>query len=168
VRISQNDILNAKNKLSWDTLSQVCLSNDEALNDVMQIIIYGEFPYVQRAAAIVNKVHDKKPSKLIPYIDMMIDRLSDDVHDAVLRNIFRIFQSHNFSEAQESKVMNQAFNHFQNRESAIAIRVFAMTTLVKLAEKYPELLNEIKSIVREEQPYMSAGMLSRSRRLGLL
>jgi len=168
VSISAQDILEAKNKFKWDYFADICIKEPKSLKFVVETMLDGKSPHVQRAAAILTKVQDKRKRALLPFIEPMIQRLQSPAHDAVIRNIFRLFQIHDFSINQEARVMDIAFLYFQDPESAIAIKVFSMTTLVRLAKKYPDLLNEIKAIVKDQKPYMSKGMLSRSRSLGLL
>lgn len=87
-----------------------------------------------------------------------------NAHDAIKRGIFRAFQFLEVPEKYLGETVQLCFEQLLNRQAAIAVRVFAMTSLVKLAQQLPELKSEISLILEDELPFGSAGFVSRAKR----
>lgn len=85
-------------------------------------------------------------------------------HDAIKRGFFRALQRLSTPEAYAGETVQLCFDQLLNRQAAIAIRVFAMTSLVNLAQDLPELKTEIRLILEDELPFGSAGFVSRAKR----
>ncbi|GHN02752.1 hypothetical protein WSM22_42410 [Cytophagales bacterium WSM2-2] len=52
-----------------------------------------------------------------------------------------------------------------DKKEPVAVRVFSMTVLGNLAVKVPELRNELIPLIEDQMPYVSAGFVSRGRKV---
>jgi hypothetical protein len=78
----------------------------------------------------------------------MIQRMEDEgLPTSVKRNVLRILQTAPLPEDIHGRLMNICFAVLEKPKEQIAIRVFAMTVLARLAKIYPELKVELKAII---------------------
>ncbi|MBT8233568.1 MAG: hypothetical protein KJN84_13125 [Bacteroidia bacterium] len=120
--------------------------------------------YNQRAAWPVGYLGRKFPKLINPYFDSMISMMDNPSHDAVLRNILRILEDIVIPESYEGMIYDRCFLFLNDPNFSIAIRVFSMTVLFKISEKYPDLQEELEASIRMHMPYGSAGFKSRGRK----
>ncbi len=101
-----------------------------------------------RAMWVLSHASDITYDCLKPYHLKLIDRLkTDDLHDGVIRGVLRLYQKKNVPESRESFMLDTCYRYIQNPSSAIAIRAFAITVVLNISKKYPELLHELKEVL---------------------
>jgi hypothetical protein len=128
----------------------------------MHLFLKGEYRTTQRAAWIIKHCADEHRELILPYLDAMIDRmLEPGVHDAVRRNVIRILQDIDIPRRQEGKIATVCFDMLASMNEPIAVRVFSMTVLANIAQKEPDLKNEIRILVERQMLNGSAGFRSR-------
>ena len=59
--------------------------------------------------------------------------------------------------------MDICFQYLQSPKEAVAIKAFSLTVLGKLANKYPEIIPEIKLLIEEQLPQQTAAFKSRAK-----
>ena len=87
------------------------------------------------------------------------------LHDAVKRNTVRILQFITIPRSLQGQAAAICFDLFQNTEEPVAVRVFSMSVLARIAHDQPELKSELKILIEDHLPYASAGFLSRARKV---
>src|SRR5690554_4021672 len=126
----------------------------------------GDKNTAQKAAWSVSYCAEKFPQLVIPYCRAMVDILAlPDIHDGIKRNILRTFQYIAIPVDLEGEVLELCFAFLMNKQEAVAIRVFSMQVLDTLAEKYPEIRNELVVIIEDELPYAKPAFISRGRKI---
>ncbi len=149
-------------KWNWDNIAKDLMRNPANIPELIQHAKKGEKIIIQNASAIIGKISDKKPALIAPFYIELIDHLSTNPIDAYKRCIMRIFQTENAPEEREGELFEIALNFLNSVEEAIAIKAFSLTSARRIAEKYPELAQEvlhITEIIVEEK--LSAGMTNR-------
>jgi hypothetical protein len=119
------------------------------MKELMLMFLKGSFRENQRAAYPVIYITDRAPEMLKPYLSEMIAFMTDDVHDAVIRNTMRLFQNIDLPEEVEGLVYDKAFRYLSSPKYAIAIRAFSMTVLANICVKYPELKIEVIPLIQD-------------------
>jgi hypothetical protein len=85
---------------------------------------------------------------------------------AVKRNVVRILQFVDIPEDLHGEVMNICFELLGDLRETIAVRVFSMTVLARLAEIYPDIRQELRIIIEDELSHQpSAGFKSRAKKI---
>ncbi|MDX1349483.1 MAG: hypothetical protein R3279_04510 [Putridiphycobacter sp.] len=155
-------ILSHNSKQVWEEAADRVLRSAKELQELISYFESTDIRLVQRATQIIGKVHDKDRAILKPYLIQMIKGLGDERIDAYKRNVLRIFQTAEIPEQYEGHLFDHAFTFLEDNTEPVAIRAFAMTVCRKIAEKHPELANEvtdaIKLILEENE---SAGIQNR-------
>jgi hypothetical protein len=160
------DILNEhQHKVGWQVLAQEALSNPELLDALFQVLLTGQEQYARTSAEVLRHVSDHDPTVAQPYIDQLIERINTATHPGITRCIFRLFQRARFTEDQEGTLIEVGFEHLNNRNNPIAIRVFAMSTLANITKKYPELHEELIAVLQDNLGEESAGYQNRAMKI---
>jgi len=132
---------------------------------LMHFFFHEEWRYNQRASWAMMHVTQKHPQLAKPYLEKMVDNLDEPQHDAIVRNTLRIFEDHPIPESLEGRLMDKCFAYLLDVKVANAIRVFSMTVLLKIVQKYPELAFELKETLEDQMTYeVTAAFKSRATR----
>lgn len=134
---------------------------------LMNVFLNDEYRVVQRAAHVVGKVADKYPQIILPHIDSMVNRmLEPGLPVAVKRNVVRVLQYVDIPEKYHGDVMNICFDRLADVNETVAVRVFSMTILDNLSKYYPEIKQELHSILEDQLELgCTAGFKSRAKKI---
>ena len=136
------------------------------MEKLMKVFFNGNFRENQRAAYPLIFLTDRNPSLFEPYFKELIDYMTDDVHDAVIRNTLRLFQFVDLPEEIEGLLYEKCYHYFRSPNYPVAIRVFAMTIMTNICKKYPELKVELLPLIEEVMKISdSGGIKSRGRKM---
>ncbi len=133
---------------------------------LVEVYKEGPFRLTQRAAWPLTICVEKWPYLLDPHFKTLLNFLHDPhVHDAFIRNTFRLLQYVDVPKRFQGEVADHCFRYLQDRKVAIAIRVFSMTVLNNITRGQPELRNELKLILEDQILQSSAAFRSRGRKV---
>jgi hypothetical protein len=94
----------------------------------------------------------------------MIRRMQEPgVHVAVKRNVIRILQFINIPRELLGDVTTLCFDYLASPNEAIAVRTFSMTVLANIAQKEPDLRNELRLSIEQQLLHGSPGFRARAR-----
>lgn len=103
---------------------------------------------------------------ITPYLGKILVKLrKPDVTDAVKRNTVRLLQFIDIPRKYQGAVAELCFQYLENKKEAVAIKVFSMTVLSKIAEDKPELRNELNIIIEDQLPYATSAFVSRAKKI---
>ncbi|MBE9460522.1 hypothetical protein ACFP1I_02570 [Dyadobacter subterraneus] len=147
-------------------ITEFAVSSDKNFKELIKCFLSNDIRVAQRAAWSVSWAAQKKPEIVQPYIRVLVDQLKrNDVHNAVIRNSLRILEDLIIPEEFHGEVMDACFHFLQKRETAIAIKAFALTVLFNLSKIYPEIKNELRIIIEENMEYETAAYRSRGKKI---
>lgn len=163
-------VLKENSRANWIQVVDYVGDNPNRFRELMDIFTSTDYRMVQRVSQAIGIIGERQPHLITPYFPTFIELLNNDPIDAVKRNIMRIFQYIDIPENYEGEVFDLGLSYLKSIETPIAVKAFAMTSLRKICQKYPELTNEvillIEILVKEK---VSAGIISRgSKELKLL
>lgn len=134
--------------------------------ELVSLFLAGPYRVTQRAAWPLSYCVEEHPELIKPHLKRIVGFLGKpEEHNAVRRNILRVFQFIHIPKSLQGKVVNLCFTFLSDGTQPIAIRVFAMTVLTNIAKENPELKNEIIPLIEDQMPFGSAGFRSRGRKV---
>ncbi|MFZ6051556.1 hypothetical protein [Halocola ammonii] len=162
-------LIDEHSKAQKDRIADYVGHDTDRFETFMRIFLHGEKPLPQRAAWCLDVIYRNNPIATQRFFPELIERLADDsAHDAVHRNILKIFESEPIDvlgEELQGKLIDLCFGFLASPQRPIAIRAYSMTVLYKFCELYPELGGELKLLIEENMKYGSAGIKSRGRKV---
>ncbi len=138
--------------------------NKERFADLMKVVLETDGRLQQRAYWIMNFCVEAHHDLIDPYFEVLMAQLSKPVHNAVKRNITRVFQFVPIPIKFESKLLDICFSLLADPKEHVAVRANSMTILERLTMKYPELKNELILILEEGMEHASVGFAARAKR----
>ncbi|HEU0180285.1 MAG TPA: hypothetical protein VFV58_39110, partial [Blastocatellia bacterium] len=87
----------------------------------------------------------------------------DDAHDAVRRNIVRLLQYVEIPRRLAGKVYSDCVDLIDDARQPVAVRTFALTVAARVAKSEPDLMGELRLIVRKHLPHTTAAFQKRAR-----
>ena len=133
---------------------------------LMDLFLRGDYRTTQRAAMTVGICAERHPALIRPYLRQMVSRMEEPgVHIAVRRNVVRILQAIDIPPGLLGTVATLCFRYLAAKDSPVAVRVFAMTVLARIAKDEPDLGRELRLVIEQQFPYGSGGFCSRARKV---
>ncbi len=165
-------LLENYSKASCAYVKEQVLRQPELLKMLVSWLIGEDFVLAQRAAWVIGMMGDRHANVLKPYMDQLILAAQNPCHDAVARNVIRVWQFMDIDEQYAGKVYELCFNLLSSPSQAIAIRAFSATVCGNICCKYPVLADEIENMIpvwaQTDQPAMRVRLRDLSKKLGQL
>jgi hypothetical protein len=134
--------------------------------ELMKIFFDGECRLTQRAAWPMSYCAERRPELIRPYLPKLIDYLKrEDMRDAVKRNVVRLLQYVEIPRRLEGKVYSHCVDLIDDAYEPVAVRAFALTVAARVAKSEPDLMNELRLIVRKHLPHTTAAFQKRAREI---
>lgn len=158
-----NEILKEHSKSQKDKIVNYVNNDPKRFADLVATFLAGPYRVTQRASWPLSYCVERNPGLIKPHLKKIIDFLEKpNEHDAVKRNILRVFQFILIPKSQQGKAVDLCLSFLTDGKQPVAIRVFAMTVLGNIARENADLKNEIVLIIEDQLPYGSAGFVSRA------
>jgi hypothetical protein len=148
------------------SIANYACSSKQNFKELITCFLADEYGLAQRAAWSVCFAAQQKPEMIYPHIKDLVSVLyKKNVHDVVIRNSVRVLQAIEIPEKYHGAVMDACFQLLEKPGTAVAIKVFSLTTLFNLSEKYPEIKPELKIIINDRLDYETAAFKSRAKKI---
>lgn len=147
-----------------DVILGVCnyvQQSEEELNKLIELILKGEKKVGERASWVLTKLADTHPELISPYLNKLLSHLKNSANETINRNIIRCLENIDPEKTDQDLAFEICYQYFENKSNPIAVRVFAMSFLSKIALKYPEFREELILLIEDEMPYASPAFKSR-------
>ena len=139
-------------------------SDPKKFAELMSIFFEGEYRLTQRAAWPMNYCAERQPQLIYPYLPRLVAQLErDDVHDAVKRNALRLMQFVDMPSRLKAKTYSICVDLIADPQQPVAVKVFAISVAAKIARSSPDLLKELRLVVKEILPHSSIALHKRAR-----
>ena len=143
-----------------------CIGNHQKeFARLMDIVLHGKEPVVQRAAWAMDVCLEKNPELLAPYVETLIDALHSFSNNGVKRQVVKALSSRKIPEKYEGEMVDLCFRWLQSPDVPVAIKVHCMQILANITERHPDLAEELRTVIIEQIPRNSAGFSSRGRKI---
>lgn len=117
-------------------------SHPEHFDEAMNLALSQELPFCWRAAWLLGGHITKNDSRVKPYIQKIIEVLPES-RDGHQRELLKILLMMDLEEDHESLLFDLAVTLWEQIRKKPSVRFFAFKCMIRTAEKYPELTNEI-------------------------
>jgi len=143
-----------------------CIGDDETeFKKLMNIVLHGKEPVVQRAAWAMDACLEANPKFLTPYVEILIDALPGFSNDGVRRQVVKALAAREIPEKLEGQLADLCFCWLQSSAMPVAIKVHCMQILANITAHYPDLAVELRTVITEQIPRNSVGFSSRGRKI---
>ncbi len=133
---------------------------------LMNLFLQGEYRITQRSAWIIGECAERHPFLITPWLSAMVGKMQEPgVHIAVKRNVLRLLSFIDIPPKLLGKVVSLSFDELESPDSAIAVRVHAMSIVLNVAEHEPDLRKELQTLIEQMVQYGGPAIQARARRI---
>lgn len=141
-------------------------NNANRFKALVKVYLNGPYRITQRAAWPLSICVERWPYLIVPHLKKILDYLhKPNIHDAIKRNTVRLLQFIHIPKKYHGQVADICFEYLQDRKTAVAIRVFSMTTLSHIIKDQPDMKKELRMILEDQLPYGSPAFKSRAKKV---
>ena len=133
--------------------------------ELVNVFLSGPYRITQRSGWPLSYCIERHPNLIRPHLKrILLFCKTPGVHTSVKRNVMRLLQFIDVPKSLQGLVADLGFSFLQDTKEPIAVRVFAMTALVRLVQVLPDLKNELIPIIEDQLPYGGPAFTSRGRK----
>jgi hypothetical protein len=141
-------------------------NNQQRFDELFSLFLSDEYRVVQRAAWPLSFAVIAYPQLIKKHFSKLLKNLDKpNIHDAVKRNTVRLLQDIDMPEKHHGTILNRCFEYINSPLEKVAIKAFSLTILQKLCRQYPDIKQELITIIESQWPYETAAFKSRARKL---
>ncbi len=143
------------------------IGNDQRRFDELIRLFLDDEPMIrQRAGWPLSYSAMAHPSLIRKHIGRLLRNLQQPgLHDAVKRNTVRLLQDMEIPERYRGLLMNTCFNFISSPTEKPAVKVFSMTILHNLSKQYPDIRQELQTLLKDQWDQESAAFRARARKI---
>jgi hypothetical protein len=157
--ITNNEILQRLSNLGMGSVRMLTEinTNPELIDAYVDYAISNE-KYAWRAAWVLQHLSQSNPEKLQKHSDKFVMALNSIEIHGHIREMLKIILNLKLSEEQTSEVFDSCYQLLQNNKMQSSVRFTCFNFLLKVANDYPELKEEIRIIFENIKEYLSPGI----------
>jgi hypothetical protein len=141
-------------------------NSQSRFDELFYLFLNDEYRVVQRAAWPLSFTVIAHPQLIKKHFAKLIKNLQQPkLHDSIKRNTIRLLQGITIPERFHGEIMNICFDYIVSPDEAVAIKAFSLTVLQNLSKQYPEIRQELKTIIEDRWDYESAAFKSRAKKI---
>lgn len=163
--LSENELLTLIQ--SWENLALVArhISDHPAYMKVLMKLVLDDSDVRNwRAAWMVDKIHEKHPDLIIPYLPALTDFILITDNAGKKRHLLKLISLHELSEEKMGVLLDFCIEILTSSTEPIAVRAHAMQVLYEIAVKEPDLAPELIELIRHQMEYhSSAGITAKGK-----
>lgn len=154
---------------SWENIAllvRYIADYPEHLDIIMTKVLDDSRPENWRAAWMVDKIHERHPELVFPYLQAMTDFVLATQNAGKKRHLLKLISLNDIQEENMALLLNFCIEVFSNAAEPVAVRVHAMQILFNIAQKEPDFSGELIELIEHEMEYHgSAGLTSRGNKI---
>lgn len=139
--------------------------NPDLARQLVQLTLRKEVKVPARASWVLTHIYDTMPELVQPYISELIKATPDFLHTGTRRNILRILSFEDIPEEWQVFLLDHCLEWLISKKEPIAVKAHAMGILSNLAQREPDLKNEIIPVLLDILPDASMGIRARAKQV---
>ena len=163
----REEILKDRTKENMIRLAGILSEDKQLIEHLLKLISNEnqESPAI-RLAWLFQHLDDLFPKCVLPYQkDILVILNKGNRFDGVKRALVRALSNQKLKEEELGLAAEICFNYLSSQEESVAVKVHAMTVLLQIVQRVPELKDELIFSLEEQFPYQSAGFKSRAKKI---
>ena len=139
--------------------------SEEKFLSLLDISIHDQDPLAWRAAWILDGADEAWPGLASPHIPVIVEALPGLQSEGALRSLLRLLTRHEIPEEGQGLLIDCCFSYLVSELYPVAVKVHAMQIIYNHVLIYPELKEELVTVIEDQIHHNSAGFMSRGRRI---
>lgn len=137
----------------------------ENFQSLLELTLHEQDPLAWRAAWILDGCAEKHPELAAGHIHRIIRRLPGITSTGVIRSLLRMLCRYEIPEGDQGLLVDLCFGYMVSEPYPVAVKVHAMQIIYNHVLLYPELKDELRTVIEDQIIHHSAGFKSRGMRI---
>ncbi len=154
---------------SWENMEfyiQHLSLHPKKLTNLFDVVFDDSDPIHWRAAYLADKIADKNPELIEPFIPKMIEALGTTSNTSKMRHYLKLISQYPIPHESIDFLFNYSLETFTNASYPVAVRVHGMQILFEISEIETDLKPELIHIIENEiEIHPTPGIKSRGKKL---
>ncbi|MEN8157238.1 MAG: hypothetical protein ABFS10_09810 [Bacteroidota bacterium] len=140
-------------------------SSKESFSTLLELAFYEKEPVGWRAAWILDGSDEQNPGLASGSLTKIIQRLPEIRSSGTLRSLLRLLCRYDIEEEDQGILIDLCFGYMVSELYPVAVKVHAMQIIYNHVLIYPELKEELVTVIRDQVANNSVGFRSRGMRI---
>jgi len=158
-------ITNIPSAVEKELLVQGVGNSKEHFSSLLGLALNEKDPLAWRAAWILDGVAELHPELAVPHISRIIQKLPELESSGTIRCILRLLSRHDIPEEDQGILIDLSFSYMVSELFPVAVKVHAMQIIYNHVLIYPELKEELVTVIQDQVDNNSVGFKSRGMRI---
>jgi len=145
-------------------IAEVGQSKEKFLT-LLKLTLYEKDPLAWRAAWILDGSDEQHPGLATASLSTIIQRLPDLDSKGALRSLLRLLCRYEIPEDDQGMLVDLCFSYMVSELYPVAVKVHAMQIIYNHSLIYPELSDELVTVIEDQIANNSVGFKSRGKRI---
>jgi hypothetical protein len=128
---------------------------------LLELALFEKDPMAWRAAWVLDGCDERHPELSTAFLSRIIRHLPETESMGTLRSMLRLLSRHEILEADQGALIDLCFGTMVSERFPVAVKVYAMQIIYNHVLIYPELKEELVSVIRDQSENNSAGFKAR-------
>jgi len=125
-------------------------NSQSRFDELIKLFFNDEYRVVQRAAWPLSYIVEKHPALIKKHLKKLIANLHKKGNpEAVMRNSIRLLKFIEIPTRFHGEIINLCVNYLIDHNSPIAVKAYSLSILKKLSVNYPEIRQEVTTIIQD-------------------
>jgi hypothetical protein len=140
-------------------------ASGERFDTLLNLTLFEKDPLAWRAAWILDGSDEQHPGLASPYLHKIIQNLPQLESKGALRSLLRLLCRFDIQEEDQGLLIDLSFGYLVSELYPVAVKVHAMQIIYKHTLIYPELKEELITVIEDQVENNSVGFKSRGKRI---
>jgi len=140
-------------------------NSEENFLKLLELALNEKDPLAWRATWVLDGCDEQHPGLASKKISRIIRRLPDLESMGSLRSLLRLLCRHEIPEEDQGLLIDLCFGYLVSELYPLAVKVHAMQIVYNHVLLYPELKQELITVIEDQTENNSVGFMSRGRRI---
>ncbi len=141
------------------------MNSEEAFKTLLDIALYEKDPLAWRAAWVLDGSDERSPGLATDFISGIVHRLPEIESRGSLRSLLRLLCRYDIHEDGQGILIDLCFKYLVSELYPVAVKVHAMQIIYQHVLIYPELKEELSTVIKDQVENNTVGFKSRGMRL---
>lgn len=158
-------LLREQSRANTDQIVEIITKKPELFNDLWLIFLRNENVVSRRAAWVIDLLTEEENLLNESHLLALVSALPTFKVDGLKRHSLRILERNTIPEEKIGDLASLCFNYLENPQESVAVKMFSMKILNKLAYMEPEISREIIDIIEIQMDEGTPGFRSTGRKV---
>jgi hypothetical protein len=132
---------------------------------LLELVFHENDPVAWRAAWFMDSSDEQYPGLVEQFIAVIIQELPELKSTGALRSLLRMLSRYTIPEEEQGLLIDLCFGYMVSELYPVAVKVHAMQIIYNHALIYPELKEELRTIIEDQTENNSVGFMARGQRI---